>query len=69
MEANKKLSPIFTELSIQGRKFNISLVFILRSYFKVSKYVKLNASHDFIIEISNKTEFQQIAANHSPILN
>ena len=37
MEANKKLSPIVTELFLRGRKVNISLVFISQSYFKVPK--------------------------------
>ena len=42
---NKKLSSIATELSIRGKKLNISLVFITKSYFKVPKYVRLNTSH------------------------
>ena len=33
MESNKKLSPIFTELFLRGRKLNISFVFTLKSYF------------------------------------
>ena len=32
---NKKLNSIVTELSIRGRKLNISLVFILQSCFAV----------------------------------
>ena len=47
MKANKKLSPIVTELFLRGRKVNISIVFISQSYFKMSK----NATHDFIIEL------------------
>ena len=47
-EANKKLSPIVTELFLGGRKFNISLVFISRSYFKVLKTIRLNATHYFM---------------------
>ena len=39
---NKKLNSIVTELFIRGRKFNISLVFIPQSYFKVIKDVRLN---------------------------
>ena len=31
-EANKKISPIVTELFLRGRKLNILLVFILQSY-------------------------------------
>ena len=58
---NKKLNSIVTELIIRGRKLNISLVFITKSYFKVPKDVRLNTSHFFIAKISNKRELQQIA--------
>ena len=34
---NKKLHPIVTEFFIRGRKLNISIVFITKSYFKVPK--------------------------------
>ena len=37
MESNKKLSPKVTELSLRGRKLNISIVFISQSYFKEPK--------------------------------
>ena len=37
MKYNKKLSPIVTELFLRGRKLDISLVFILQSYFEVFK--------------------------------
>ena len=33
----KRLTEIITELSIRGRELNISLVFILQSYFVLSK--------------------------------
>ena len=42
MISNNKLNPIVTELFIRGRKLNISIVFILQSYFKVPKDVRLN---------------------------
>ena len=45
MEANKKLSPIVTELFLGGRKLNISIVFISQSYFKVPKIIRLNTTH------------------------
>ena len=32
---NKKLNPIVTELFIRGRKLNISIAFIMQSYFKI----------------------------------
>ena len=50
MEANKKLSPIVTELFLNGWKLNISIIFISQSYFKMLKNIKLNATHYFIIE-------------------
>ena len=34
---NKKLNSIVTDLFIRGRKLNISIVFIMQSYFKVPK--------------------------------
>ena len=66
---NKKLNSIITELFIRGRKLNISLVFITQSYFKVSKDVRLNTTHFFIMKIPNKRELQQIAINHSSNIN
>ena len=62
---NNKLNPIVTELFIRGRKLNISIVFIMQSYFKVPKDVTLNSTHFFTMKISNKRELQQIALNHS----
>ena len=62
---NNKLHPIVTELFIRGRKLNISIVFIMQSYFKVPKDVRLNSTHFFIMKIPNKREIQQIALNHS----
>ena len=62
---NNKLNPIVTELFIRGRKLNISIAFITQSYFKVSKDVRLNSTHFFVMKIPNKRELQQIALNHS----
>ena len=62
---NKKLNSMLTELFIRGRKLNISLVFIMQSYFKVPKDVRLNTTHFFIMKIPDKRELQQIAINHS----
>ena len=61
---DKKLNSILTELFIRGRKLNISLVFIIQSYFKVSKDVRLNTTHFFIAKIPNKRELRDIAINH-----
>ena len=62
---NEKLNPITNELFIRGRKYDISVVLITQSYFKVPKEVRLNTTHFFIMKISNKKEFQQTALNHS----
>ena len=66
---NKKLHSIITELFIRGRKLNISIVFIMQSYFKVPKDVRLNSTHFFIMKILNKRKLQQIALNHSSDIN
>ena len=65
MLRNKKLNPILIELFIRGRKLNISLVFITQSYFAVSKNIRLNSMHYFVMKIPNKRELQQIAFNHT----
>ena len=60
----KKLNPVVTELFIGGRKLNISIIFIMQSYFNVPKEVRLNSTHFFILKIPNKGEFQQIVNIH-----
>ena len=45
---NKNLNSIASELFIVGRELNISLVFIIQSYFKVSKDVRLNTSFSYL---------------------
>ena len=62
---NKKFNPVVTELFIRGTKWNISVVFITQSYFKVPKDVRQNSKIFFIMKIPNKREIQQIALNHS----
>ena len=66
---NKKLNPVVTELFIGGRKVNTSIVFITQSYSKVPKDVRLNSTHFFIVKIPNKRELQQIALNHSSVID
>ena len=66
---NKKLNSVVTELLIRGRKLNIFLVFIIQSYFKVPKDLRLNTTHFFISKISNRRELQQIAINHSSVIS
>ena len=62
---NKKFNPVVNELFIRGRKSNISIDFITQSYFKVSKDVRLNSTHFFIMKIPDKRKIHQIALNHS----
>ena len=62
---NKKLNSTVTKLFFRGRKLNISIAFITRSYFKAPKDVRLNSTHFFILKLSNKRELQQIPLNHS----
>ena len=69
MKANKKVSPIVTELVLTGRKLDISLVFILQSYFKVPKAIKVNATHHFIMKKPNKRELQQTVSNFCLMLS
>ena len=65
MLSDKKLNPIVTELLIRGIKLSKSLVFIIQSYFAVSKSIRLNSRHYFVMKIPNKRGIQQIAFNHS----
>ena len=53
MISNRKRSPIVTELLIRDRKLNNFLVFITH-YFAVSKSIRLNSKHHFIMKIPNK---------------
>ena len=64
IESNEKLSPVFLELLLRGRKLNILFIFVSQSYFKVNKTIRLNATHYFIMKIPNKRELQQIASSH-----
>ena len=66
---NKKLNSPVTEMFIRGRKLNISLAFIMQSYFKVPKDVRLNSTHFFVMKIPNKRELQQTMLNHSSCID
>ena len=65
MLINKKLNPIVTELVIRSKKLNIYLAFIIKSYFAVSKNIRLNCTHYFITKIPNKRDLQQMVFIHS----
>ena len=57
---NKKLNPVVTELFIRGRKFNIYIVFITQSSFKVPKDVKLNYTHFISRKFRIKKNFNKL---------
>ena len=54
-----------TELFTRSTKLNISLVFVIQSYFPVPKNISLNSTHYLIMNILNKREIEQIEFNHS----
>ena len=51
-------------LFIKIRELNIYLVFTTQSYFAVSKNIRLNSTHYFVMKIPSKRELQQIEFNH-----
>ena len=65
MLSNKKINLIVIELFLRGTKLNISLIFTTQSYFSVSKNIRAELTHYFIMKIANKRDLQQIAVTHS----
>ena len=63
--ANERFQAIIKELFTRCRKLNISLVFIIQSYFSVLKDVRLNRTRYLIMKINIKRELQNTARNHS----
>ena len=63
--SNKKAQQVLKELFIRCRKLNISLCFLIQSYFSVPKDVRINCTHYIIFKLNNKRELQNIAINHS----
>ena len=57
---NKKLNSIVTELFIKGRKLNISLAFIMQSYFEVPKDVRLNTTYFLSQKSQTKENFNKL---------
>ena len=63
--SNKKAQQVLKVLFIRCRKLNISLCFLIQSYFSVPKDVRLNCIHYIIFKLNNKRVLQNIAINHS----
>ena len=53
MVSYKNLNPIVTKLFIRGRKLNVSLVFVTQCYFAVTKNIRPNSTHYFVMKIPN----------------
>ena len=64
MISKKKLNWKATELYIRGGKTNISFDFIMQSYFKVPKDVRLNCTH-FSYYINSKQKRASTNCNNS----
>ena len=62
---NKKIGDIIKELFIRCIKVNISLVFVIQSYFSAPKDMRLNSTHYLIMSINSGKESQNIKINHS----
>ena len=64
IEYNKKFKRIIKELFYRARKINISIVFIMQSYFRALKDARLNSAHYILMKIRNK-ELKRIAEEKS----
>ena len=65
IEYNKNFKRIIKELFYRPRKINVSIVFIMQSYFRVLKDARLNSTHYILIKMNNKKELKRIAEEKS----
>ena len=61
----ERWNPIVAKLYLRERKFNIPLVFVSQSYFKVPKIIRLIVTYHFMMKIPKKRELQKLTSNHS----
>ena len=66
---SEKFKVIVKELFIRCRKLNISIVFIMQSYFRTPKDARLNSTHYILMKIGNKKELKSTAEENSGHLN
>ena len=66
---SEKFKAIVKELFIRCRKLNISIVFIMQSYFRTSKDARLNSTHYIVMKIGSKKELKSIAEEKSGYLD
>ena len=62
---SEKFKAIVKELFIRCRKLNISIVFIMQSYFRTPKDARLNSTYYILMKIDHKKELKSIAEEHS----
>ena len=62
---SEKCKAIVKELFIRCRKLNISIAFIIQSYFGTPKDARLNSTHYILMKIGNKKELKSIAEENS----
>ena len=65
IEYNKNFGRIIKELFYRARKINVSIVFIMQSYFRALKDARLNSTHYILMRIGNKKELKSIAEEKS----
>ena len=58
---SENFKAIIKELFIRCRKLNISIIFIMQSYFRTPKDARLNRAHCILMKIGNKKELKSIA--------
>ena len=62
---SEKFKATVKELFIRCRKSNISVVFIMQSYFRTPRDARLNSTHYILMKIGNKKELKSIAEENS----
>ena len=65
IEYNKNFKQIIKELFFRARKTNVSIVFIMQSYFRALKDARLNSTHYILMKIADKKELKSIAEEKS----
>ena len=65
IEYNKNFKRIIKELFYRAHKINVSIVFIMQSYFRALKDARLNSTHYILMKIGNKKELKSIAEETS----
>ena len=65
IEYNKKFKRIIKEIFYRARKINLSIVFIMQSYFRALKDARLNSTHYILMKIDNKKGLKSIAEEKS----